>query len=483
MNAARPSRLLVMVWDGMRPDLVTPELTPNLATVAAHGVRFDANHAVVPTVTRINAATLATGAPPSVHGLPGNVFYAPAVDPGAPLSVGEGDSVAQLREAYGVFAAPTIADIVRANGGRTAIVSSGTRGSAQMLHPRSREVGDLFVHPTLSTDEELRPMIERLGPLPPGDVPDTARNRWLARAAAEIVLPQYRPDALLFWHDDPDKCQHKFGFGHPLSLQAIRDADAHLGILLDGLDAAGLRQETLLIVASDHGYVGVNGRLDLGSGVVALASDAQIVVAPNGCAVLLYLARRDDRHLARLAAQLRTVSGVGVMFSGARSASVVDGTLPLTLLQIDGPLAPDLLLTLAWSDDRNDHRYPGVSYELGSANRASHGGASSWEITNTLIVQGRGVASGVRATRPSGIIDLAPTVLTALGLPVPESMTGRVLTEALQGGMSRTGVEPAASGEDVKLSEESAPEGVLRWSEYGGRRYLNSARYVPLAGT
>jgi phosphonoacetate hydrolase len=482
MSVASPSRLLIMVWDGMRPDLITPGLTPNLASLAAHGIRFDANHAVVPTVTRVNAATLATGAPPSVHGLPGNVFYAPAVDPGGPLSVGEGDNVARLREAYGVFAAPTIADVVRANGGRTAIVSSGTRGSAQMLHPRRSEVGDLIVHPTLSTDEELRPLVERLGPLPPADVPDTARNRWLARAAAEIVLPQYRPDALLFWHDDPDKSQHKFGFGHPLSLQAIRNADAHLGILLDGLDAAGLREDTLLIVASDHGYVGINRRLDLGAGIPSLASDAHVVVAPNGCAVLLYLASRDDRHLARLAAEVRTVTGVDVIFSGARGASVVDGTLPLTLLQLDGPLAPDLLLTLTWSDDRNDHGYKGVSYELGSTNRASHGGASSWEIRNTLIVQGRGIASGVRSTRPSGIIDLAPTVLSALGLPVPETMTGRILTEALQSRMAMSDVEPAAGGEDGRLWEESEPEGVIRWSEFGGRRYLSSARRAPLLG-
>ena len=104
--------------------------------------------------------------------------------------------MAQLRAAYGVFAAPTIADVIRANGGRTAIVSSGTRGCAQMLHPRRREVGDLILHPTLSTDDELRPFVERLGPLPEAGVPDTARNRWLARAAAEIVLPEQRPDLL-----------------------------------------------------------------------------------------------------------------------------------------------------------------------------------------------------------------------------------------------------------------------------------------------
>ena len=89
----RASRLLLMVWDGMRPDLVSPALTPNLAALANQGTTFDHSHAIVPTVTRCNAATMATGALPLVHGLPANVFFAPKVDPTGPISVGEGENV------------------------------------------------------------------------------------------------------------------------------------------------------------------------------------------------------------------------------------------------------------------------------------------------------------------------------------------------------------------------------------------------------
>ena len=158
-----------------------------------------------------------------------------------------------------------------------------------------------------------------------------------------------------------------------------------------------------------------------------------MVVAPNGCAVLLYLERPDDRHLRGWPRSCGPLPGVEVMFSGVRGASVVDGTLPLSLLQIDGPLAPDLLVTLAWSDDANEHGYRGVSYELGS-NQASHGGASAWEIRNTLILQGPGIASGLALGAAIRHLDLAPTVLSLLGLPVPASMTGRVLGEATVGG-------------------------------------------------
>jgi hypothetical protein len=475
MSQNRPSRVVIMTWDGMRPDLVSPKLTPNLAALGAKGVVFDANHAVVPTVTRINAATLATSAPPAVHGLPANYFFAPAVDAAAAISIGEGDNVAQLRAAYGVFSAPTIPDVIRANGGRTVIASSGTRGGAQMLHPRRTEVGDLILHPTLSTEEELRPFVERLGPMPEAEVPDTPRNRWLSRAVAEIVITEMRADRLILWHVDPDKSQHLYGFGHPLSLRAIREADTHLGMVLDSLDAAGLREETLVVVVSDHGYAHVTNRLEVSPAIAALATDARVVVAPNGCTVLFHLERPDARHLEHLAANLRQLPGIDVMFSGVRGSPTVDGTLPMSLIQVDGPLAPDLLATLSWRDDPNEHGYPGVSYSVGP-NQANHGGGSAWEIRNTMIFQGPGVKSGERSALPSGNIDVVPTILSMLGLSAPESMTGRVLREAL--------LEEATSvGEDARVWEDSSPEGTLRWSQYAGHRYLSAVSRAPLLKT
>src|SRR5216684_6678135 len=67
-NAAaprHPARIFVlMVWDGLRPDFVTAERTPNLFAMENEGVRFARHHSVFPTITMVNAATIATGAPP-----------------------------------------------------------------------------------------------------------------------------------------------------------------------------------------------------------------------------------------------------------------------------------------------------------------------------------------------------------------------------------------------------------------------------------
>src|SRR6202795_355098 len=69
--------VVLMVWDGLRPDFVTQRDTPNLFRLAREGVRFDRHHSIFPTLTMVNATALATGAPPGVNGLEGNNFYLP----------------------------------------------------------------------------------------------------------------------------------------------------------------------------------------------------------------------------------------------------------------------------------------------------------------------------------------------------------------------------------------------------------------------
>src|SRR5215467_13112437 len=72
---ARPRLFILLVWDGLRPDSVTQRETPHLFDFAREGVRFDRHHAQYPTVTLVNAATLATGAPPGTTGILGDTLF------------------------------------------------------------------------------------------------------------------------------------------------------------------------------------------------------------------------------------------------------------------------------------------------------------------------------------------------------------------------------------------------------------------------
>ena len=64
--------VLIVAFDGLQPSQVDPQRMPVVSKIADDGVRFLHNHAVFPSVTRANAATLVTGVNPGKHGLTAN---------------------------------------------------------------------------------------------------------------------------------------------------------------------------------------------------------------------------------------------------------------------------------------------------------------------------------------------------------------------------------------------------------------------------
>src|SRR5213082_3847382 len=122
--------IVVVVWDGMRPDFLSQENTPALWKLANEGVVFRNHHAVYPSATNVNGTALVTGVYPGHSGLIANHDYRPeidskkSVDVEIPAVVEKGDELSGGK----YISIPTIADIVRAAGGRTAIEAAKTVG-------------------------------------------------------------------------------------------------------------------------------------------------------------------------------------------------------------------------------------------------------------------------------------------------------------------------------------------------------------------
>src|ERR1043165_4881771 len=103
-------RVIIFVWDGLRTDALTPEITPNYFALARSGVVFADHHAVYPTFTMMNSASIATGAYPGAHGFYGNVVYTPwargknakgaEIDFSAPAFIEDFGVVEAVRESY-----------------------------------------------------------------------------------------------------------------------------------------------------------------------------------------------------------------------------------------------------------------------------------------------------------------------------------------------------------------------------------------------
>jgi arylsulfatase A-like enzyme len=77
LAAPAPTRTIIMVWDGLRPDDVNATDTPNLFALRASGTNFSDNHSTYPTFTMMNSSSFATGSFPSASGFYGNTFWTP----------------------------------------------------------------------------------------------------------------------------------------------------------------------------------------------------------------------------------------------------------------------------------------------------------------------------------------------------------------------------------------------------------------------
>src|SRR5579859_4201878 len=94
-------RACIMVWDGLRPDRVSPDVTPNLWHLASRGVWFERSHAVYPTLTRANSPAISTGCRPGRAGVPGNSFCLPAGEAFVEYSTGDAAHLQRLSDADG----------------------------------------------------------------------------------------------------------------------------------------------------------------------------------------------------------------------------------------------------------------------------------------------------------------------------------------------------------------------------------------------
>jgi hypothetical protein len=168
---AKPERhVVVVVWDGMRPDFVTDQNTPTLWKLAREGITFRNHHSVYPSATMVNGTAIVTGMHPGKSGIIANHVYRPDIDPHhsidveLPAVVKKGDEVSGGK----YILVPTIAELVRHAGGRTVIASAKTVG---LLLDRQADVGTAKNCVTLfagkSLPAEIIPSItETLGPFP-----------------------------------------------------------------------------------------------------------------------------------------------------------------------------------------------------------------------------------------------------------------------------------------------------------------------------
>ena len=504
--SAKPERhVVVVVWDGMRPDFVTEQNTPTLWKLAREGITFRNHHSVYPSATMVNGTAIVTGMYPGKSGIIANHVYRPDIDPHhsidveLPAVVKKGDEVSGGK----YILVPTIAELVQHAGGRTVIASAKTVG---LLLDRQADIGTAKNCVTLfagkSLPAEIIPSITAtLGPFPSGHLQQDA---WTTKAMTDYFWKDGVPVLSVLWLGEPDLTQHESAPGAPAALAAIKSADENLAAVLSALDQRDARGRTDVFIVSDHGFSTIKRSVDLrrilnDAGFTAkieelrIAKDGNqsaggirdktefndqpkpgdIMLAANGGSVLFYVVGHDKKLIRRLVEFLQQSDFAGVIFT----KEPMEGTFGLTQALIQRGDAPDVVMAFRWTDLQNEF---GVTGEIDAdwqraAGKGTHATLSRFDMHNTLIAAGPDFKRGQTDDLPTGNVDLMPTILQILGIKVPHQMDGRILSEAVA---APTSLLPAPKPEAKSIeARKDFPSGTwrqtLKISRVGSTIYLD----------
>ncbi|HEY3661197.1 MAG TPA: alkaline phosphatase family protein, partial [Candidatus Udaeobacter sp.] len=354
---AKPEHhVVVVVWDGMRPDFVTEQNTPTLWKLACEGVTFRNHHAAYPSATMVNGTVMVTGVHPGGSGIIANHVYRPDIDPHQavdvelPPNVKKGDELSRGK----YIAVPTIADLVQRAGASSVIAAAKTVGLLLDRHPNdvgASKSATLFGGKALS-GATIDSITESLGPFPSAHL---QRDSWTTRALIDVLWKDGIPPFSILWLCEPDLTQHETAPGSPAALAAIKSSDENLGAVLSALDKHKEREITDVLVLSDHGFSTIKRSIDLRkilnearfaamTEFTAEPKPGDIMLAGNGGSVLFYIMGHDSTVARRLVEFLQQSDFAGVIFT----KQVMDGTFALQQANIQNDRAPDVVMAFRW---------------------------------------------------------------------------------------------------------------------------------------
>ena len=405
-------RTVLMIIDGLRADMVTPTLTPNLCQIARTGRLFQQHHSVFPSATRVSSASIATGCLPITHGLFGNAIALDEGDGLKPVSVGPPDFRERLRAATGrTLLAPTLAEHVADSGGAN-IYSNSSAGAAHLQDPDGH--GWLY---------------HRSGSHAPGMVPlssdpmqsityDASGDADTVSQLCDALLSPNETPVFITWICEPDHSQHALELGCEAHHAIIRGSDTCAGRVKKAVDTLRQRgDDVLFVLGSDHGHETVDTVVPIESllvkaGLKTATDSSDVVLASSGMGALIYLAAHAQAQSEQIAQWLSEQKWCGAIYAGDALEDI--------------GLAPRGGLAIAFSMGKTNavNRYgiPGFGHVAGdrfmpshTAGHGQHGGLGPYETQPFLIVEGGDFSVGT-SDEATCTIDIAPTLLRHLGL-------------------------------------------------------------------
>jgi hypothetical protein len=447
------TRVLVVSFDGLRPDRVSRELTPNLWRLKQLGVTLSQHRTVYPSETRTGFPSLVTGATIGEHGLVGNKYVDRSMVPERYVDTSDAVLLRQLDVESGgrLMSVASLGETLARAGRSLAVLSTNTPGTTRLFHHKAEDFGHIrlsgYFREACTPADALALAEATVGPLPPvpsTSEPDKLGQQWLTSAFLEVVWPMYRPDVTILSYGEPDIASHFHGTGAPSTNEILAWCDAQFGRLLDWWEAEGRANGVQLMAVSDHGHVTGHTRASVIDSLQAAGfrmgtapgAGIDVVVVP-GQVGALYLAEPEDSRICRLVAVLSSEPWCGPIFTRCRGAArgVAPGSLGSDLVFGDHARAPDVSFAFRSDDTVDPFGLVGGTHYAGTLRPGLgvHGGLHPNEMAALGVVAGAAFAAeGVDSQVPTGICDIMPTILHILGIARATSTAGRVLHEVLR---------------------------------------------------
>ena len=206
---ARASHVLLISVDGLRADVVTPELMPTLSSLREKGASTLEAESLWPTFTIPNHVSLCTGLTPETHeanflASPGNDFVLPH------------DTIFELAH----------------NAGRTTGIYLSKTKLGILAKPGTYD--HLFVNNKRDSIETVSRFLE------------------------DVSAKKSRPELTLLHIIEPDAVGHSRGWMSDEYLESVTASDRYLADIVRTLEDVGAMDDTLIIVTADHGGIGFN---------------------------------------------------------------------------------------------------------------------------------------------------------------------------------------------------------------------------------
>ena len=477
------SRTLIVFFDGLRPDYITPETMPNLYAFRKQGSYGKQHHSVFPTVTRVNSSAYSSGSYPAKTGLMGNTVYFPEVDPAKGLNTGDAEDLDRITKATKgkLLTTITLGEVLQAAGKRMMVFSSGSTGQA--LLQNHTVSGGAIVNPAMILPESFKDtVISAIGPIPQRQKTKALDHKWVADALIRFGFAENGPAVSAIWFSDPDGVAHADGIGAETSMASIKVVDHEFGRILDSLKSRHLDQVCNIIISTDHGFITHAGKNNLtqlliSKGLKKDQSSDDVIVVEQA----LYVKNHDQELIKKIVAALQEQTFIGPVFtSGAKKGDTkgwVEGTLSFEAIHWNHPTrSADILVDANWNDDENKFGYKGTNLSGGVA---GHGGFSPYEVHIALIASGPDFRKNFESELPTSNVDITPTILYLNHIPVPSQMDGRVMYELLN--KKPPASAPAKARKETILTEVKAPWGTYKLTLH--RSLLGKYMYTDYAVT